>query len=63
MGGALRHAADELVTEGKRTIVLVSDGIDTCVPPRVCDVTKELADTGVGLTIHTVGMRSRLRAV
>lgn len=57
IGTALRAAADELPAEGPRTIVLVSDGIDTCAPPAPCDVAKELADEGIDLTIHTVGFK------
>ncbi|CAM3886821.1 vWA domain-containing protein [Corynebacterium frankenforstense] len=55
MGNALRHAADELPDKGERSIILVSDGIDSCAPPPVCEVAEELADEGVGLVVHTVG--------
>ncbi|MCT2339699.1 VWA domain-containing protein [Corynebacterium sp. p3-SID1056] len=58
MGNALRKAAEELGSEGERSIILVSDGIDTCAPPEVCDVAKELAGQGVDLTIHTVGFKA-----
>ena len=58
MGNALRKAAEELGNEGERSIILVSDGIDTCAPPEVCDVAKELAGQGVDLTIHTVGFKA-----
>ena len=58
MGNALRKAADELGNDGERSIILVSDGIDTCAPPEVCDVAKELAGQGVDLTIHTVGFKA-----
>ncbi|HJD79630.1 MAG TPA: hypothetical protein K8V93_11580, partial [Corynebacterium pollutisoli] len=37
------------------TIVLVSDGIDTCAPPPVCEVAADLADRGVDIVINTVG--------
>lgn len=57
IGNALRKAADELGPDGERSIILVSDGIDTCAPPPVCEVAKELAGQGVGLTIHTVGFK------
>jgi Ca-activated chloride channel family protein len=56
MGEALRTAAGELPDEGARTVVLVSDGIDTCAPPPVCDVAKELKDKGVDLVVNTVGL-------
>ena len=58
MGNALRKAAGELGNEGERSIILVSDGIDSCAPPEVCDVAKELAGQGVDLAIHTVGFKA-----
>ena len=57
MGNSLRAAAKELGDEGQRSIILVSDGIDSCAPPPVCDVAKELAADGVDLAIHTVGFK------
>ena len=57
MGNSLREAAKELGGEGKRSIILVSDGIDSCAPPPVCEVAKELAEEGVDLAIHTVGFK------
>ncbi|MFN7244903.1 MAG: vWA domain-containing protein, partial [Dietzia cercidiphylli] len=57
IGTALRAAADELADEGARSIVLVSDGLDTCAPPDPCEVAGELAGAGVDLTVHTVGFR------
>ena len=57
MGNSLREAAKELGDEGQRSIILVSDGIDSCAPPPVCEVAKELADEGVDLAIHTVGFK------
>ena len=55
MGPALRQAADELPDEGDRNVLLVSDGLDTCAPPPVCDVAKELHEQGIDLIINTVG--------
>ena len=57
IGNALRAAADALPKEGPRSIVLVSDGEDTCAPPAPCDVAKELEQQGVDLTVHTVGFK------
>lgn len=57
IGAALRQAASALPAEGPRSIVLVSDGIDTCSPPSPCDVAKELAAGGTDLTVHTVGFK------
>ena len=57
MGNSLREAAKELGDQGQRSIILVSDGIDSCAPPPVCEVAKELAEEGVDLAIHTVGFK------
>lgn len=45
---ALRH------TEEAATVILVSDGIETCAPD-VCAVARELEATGVDFTAHVVG--------
>ncbi|SRR5699024_6670733 len=59
IGNALRAAADDLSADAaERSIVLVSDGIDTCAPPPACEVAEELADEGIGLAVHTVGFRA-----
>ena len=55
MGPALKQAAKELPEDGERSIVLVSDGEDTCAPPPVCEVAKDLKKEGIDLTINTVG--------
>jgi Ca-activated chloride channel family protein len=55
IGQSLRTAADALPAEGPRSIVLVSDGEDTCAPPDPCEVAEELAERGVDLRIHAVG--------
>lgn len=58
IGNALRVAGDELSGEGERSIILVSDGIDTCAPPPPCEVAKELAGEGIGLAVHVVGFKA-----
>ncbi|WP_152427976.1 VWA domain-containing protein [Dietzia sp. UCD-THP] len=55
IGNALLAAAEELGDEGERSIVLVSDGLDTCAPPDPCEVAGDLAGAGVDMTVHTVG--------
>ncbi|WP_051180087.1 vWA domain-containing protein [Nocardia concava] len=55
MGTALRQAADALPKSGPRSIVLVSDGDDTCAPPDPCAVAAELKQQGVDLVLHTIG--------
>ncbi|WP_420121039.1 vWA domain-containing protein, partial [Nakamurella sp.] len=57
IGTALNAAADALPNEGPRSIVLVSDGEDTCAPPAPCDVARDLHGQGVDLTVHTVGFK------
>ncbi|MFN0190934.1 MAG: vWA domain-containing protein [Aestuariivirga sp.] len=55
MTKAVRMAAESLkYTERKATVILVSDGIETCgLDP--CAVADELERLGVELTVHTVG--------
>ncbi|MFD3745918.1 VWA domain-containing protein [Nocardia sp. NPDC058633] len=55
MGSALRQAADALPDTGPRSIVLVSDGDDTCSPPDPCEVARELKQQGLDLIVHTIG--------
>jgi Ca-activated chloride channel family protein len=61
IGNALKAAATELEralpNEGPRSIVLVSDGEDTCAPPAPCDVATDLHQQGIDLTVHTVGFK------
>ncbi|MFI7060274.1 VWA domain-containing protein [Kribbella sp. NPDC050124] len=57
IGQSLRTAAAALPKEGQRSIVLVSDGEDTCAPPQPCEVAKELHRQGIDLHVHTIGFR------
>ncbi|HKJ56988.1 MAG TPA: VWA domain-containing protein [Nitriliruptoraceae bacterium] len=58
IGTSLQQAADGLeVVSGRQTIVLVSDGIDTCAPPPACDVAASLVEEGRPLTVETVGFQ------
>jgi von Willebrand factor type A domain len=54
---SLRRAARDLPAEGRRTIVLVSDGQDTCQPPPPCRVAAQVAREGVDLKIEAIGFR------
>ncbi|MFD4620942.1 VWA domain-containing protein [Streptomyces sp. NPDC058475] len=57
IGPALLKAADDLNGgEGTRRIVLISDGEDTCQPLDPCEVAREIAAKGIGLTIDTLGL-------
>lgn len=62
IGQSLRIAAAQLPAEGQRSIVLVSDGEDTCAPPQPCDVAKELSKQGVDLHVHAIGFRVDAKA-
>lgn len=55
IGRSLQAAAGDLPPEGRRTIILVSDGEDTCAPPEPCEVADDLTGEGIDLVIHTVG--------
>lgn len=55
IGRALEEAAAALPPEGTRSIVLVSDGEDTCTPPDPCEVAEDLRADGIDLVINTVG--------
>jgi Ca-activated chloride channel homolog len=55
MTQAVRQAAEALqYTEQKSTVILISDGIETC-DADPCAVARELEAAGTGLTVHTVG--------
>ncbi len=55
MTQSVRQAAEALkFTEKQATVILVSDGIETC-DPDPCAVAEELEKMGIGLTVHTVG--------
>ncbi len=52
---ALREAAKDVGGAGKRSIVLVSDGIATCTPDP-CEVAADLSSSGIDLAIDVVGL-------
>lgn len=54
IGFALQEAGKDLGSDGKRSIVLVSDGESTCAPPP-CDVARQMSAQGVDVTINAVG--------
>ncbi|MGW5612443.1 VWA domain-containing protein [Streptomyces sp. NPDC003877] len=55
IGPALLKAADDLDGgDGSKRIVLISDGEDTCAPLDPCEVAREIAAKGIGLTIDTL---------
>src|SRR5690606_10804752 len=55
MTAAVEHAADVLKsTENQATVILVSDGQETCHKDP-CQAAANLKKMGIGLTVHTVG--------
>lgn len=57
IGPALLQAAGDLDGgDGSKRIVLISDGEDTCAPLDPCEVAREIAAKGIGLTIDTLGL-------
>ncbi|MFF0199820.1 VWA domain-containing protein [Streptomyces sp. NPDC005017] len=57
IGPALLKAADDLEGgSGSKRIVLISDGEDTCAPLDPCEVARQIAARGIGLTIDTLGL-------
>ncbi|MGV9983625.1 VWA domain-containing protein [Streptomyces olivaceus] len=57
IGPSLLEAADDLDGgDGSKRIVLISDGEDTCAPLDPCEVAREIAAKGIGVTIDTLGL-------
>lgn len=57
IGASLEAALGDLPAEGPRTVVLISDGIDTCAPPEPCDVARRLASEAVELRVESIGFQ------
>ena len=55
IGLALQEAAADLPESGPRSIVLISDGEDTCAPPDPCRVAEELYGDLFDVRIESVG--------
>lgn len=51
---SLQEAAKDLGADGKRHIILVSDGEERCVPDP-CVAVQDIIDAGIGVQIDTVG--------
>jgi len=56
IGRALTAAAGDFGPEGARSIVLVSDGEDTCGDPDPCAAARSLAAQGIAVRVDTVGL-------
>jgi Ca-activated chloride channel family protein len=58
IGNSLLATPDDLgAAEGRRSVVLVSDGGDNCAPPNPCTAAKRIAKQGVDLSISVVGLQ------
>jgi hypothetical protein len=55
IGLALQEAAADLPETGPRSIVLISDGEDTCAPPDPCQIAEELYGDLFDVRIESVG--------
>ena len=55
IGLALREGAADLPETGARSIVLISDGEDTCAPPDPCQIAEELYGDLFDVRIESVG--------
>lgn len=56
IGKSLLEAEKEVGGDGASHIVLISDGIDTCAPPPVADVAREIKDRNPDMTIDVIGL-------
>ncbi|NUP48835.1 MAG: VWA domain-containing protein [Catenulispora sp.] len=56
IGLALQTAAKQLPTAGPRSVVIVTDGADTCAPPDPCQVARDLETQGTDLRAYTIGL-------
>lgn len=57
IGTSLTAAVGDLPPDQLRTVVLISDGIDTCAPPRACDVARQIIADGIQLRVETIGFQ------
>jgi len=55
IGLSLQEAVSDLPDAGPRTVVLISDGEDTCAPPDPCDVAEELFGAAIDVRIESIG--------
>jgi Ca-activated chloride channel homolog len=55
IGESLRQGLRDLPRAGHRTMILVSDGVETCAPPRPCEVARAVRRAGA--RVDVVGFR------
>ncbi|CAN5403474.1 hypothetical protein BH23ACT6_BH23ACT6_08170 [soil metagenome] len=56
IGYSLQQAADDFGDEANRSIVLVSDGEDTCGDPPPCEAAEQLIADGIDVRVDTIGL-------
>lgn len=56
IGTSLEQAGEDVTGYEQATVILVSDGEDTCQPPDPCDVAADLTGVGVEVVVDTVGL-------
>jgi len=56
MGKSLQDVQNDFTGTGSKTVILLSDGIDTCTPPDACEVAKNLVSKGVNIKVNTLGL-------
>lgn len=56
IGYSLQQAAKDFPAKGQRTLVLVSDGEDTCGSPAPCAAARRLGARGIDVRVDTVGL-------
>lgn len=55
IGRSLLAAADDLPQSGRRSVLLISDGVDECAPPDPCEVARGLAAEQLELAVNAIG--------
>lgn len=56
MGKSLQEVQKDFTGDSPKTVILLSDGIDTCSPPSACEVAKNLSLNGVKIKVDTLGL-------
>lgn len=56
MGKSLQDVQSDFSGSGPKTVILLSDGIDTCAPPDACEVAKTLSASGTKIKVDTLGL-------
>jgi hypothetical protein len=56
MGKSLQDIQGDFQGDGTKTVILISDGIDTCTPPDACEIAKNLMSGESKIKVNTVGL-------